>query len=546
MINFRLCWLAALAGGILFGSDFSLQAGTPKALVIMLDGTRADVVDAAATPNLHKLIAGQWQPGYHGAYADNARSLSDARPNSAPNHTAIATGVTAAKHKVFNNGQTPNGDYQHYPIFLEYLQRVQPELSTAFFYSWQESGTIKGGSDAIAYHHNSDAENNRQAAEFLKNGGDVALVYIDLPDHGGHGESFYPHSAFYLWSVVQSDRYIGNLLDAISSRPEIAREDWLIVVTADHGGYGPNHGMLGGNAHTIPFLVCSKTIKPGRIAGTPDNLDAAPTVLAHFGLHPADYPFDGTVRGNEIQPETEHALADGLLVYCDFNAESITNAVDNAEMKKTGAYVKSNVKPGKFDGALELPRGDGIAEYVELTGSEAFFADKPEFTVSMWVKMPPEQLGDALLVSNKDWRDGSLPGFALIAAKQAESAARPGIGLNLGLTGRQRVDLAQFDVEPEQWMFLAATLDANQTLQLYQGSSSGTLYFINAPAGQAELVSGMPWNIGQDGTGNYQFNYGGKLDDFALWDRALSKEELRTIFDAGRRGLALGELLNHL
>ena len=98
MINFRLCWLAALAGGILFGSDFSLQAGTPKALVIMLDGTRADVVDAAATPNLHKLIAGQWQPGYHGAYADNARSLSDARPNSAPNHTAIATGVTAAKH----------------------------------------------------------------------------------------------------------------------------------------------------------------------------------------------------------------------------------------------------------------------------------------------------------------------------------------------------------------------------------------------------------------------------------------------------------------
>ena len=36
----------------------------PKALVVMLDGCRADAVENATAPNLQKLMAGQWQPGY--------------------------------------------------------------------------------------------------------------------------------------------------------------------------------------------------------------------------------------------------------------------------------------------------------------------------------------------------------------------------------------------------------------------------------------------------------------------------------------------------
>ncbi len=540
---FNFYCLAALAGSLTFGGVLPLKAGTPKALVIMLDGTRADVFDAAVTPNIDKLIAGEWQPGYHGAYADHARAQAESIPVSGPNHAAIATGVTAAKNRVFQNDQTKDGDYEHYPIFLEYLRQARPELSTAFFYSWSESGTIRGGSDAIAYHYNDDAENNRQAVEFLKNGGDMTLLFISLPDDAGHSEGFYPHSASYLYNIAQCDRYIGNLLDAISSRSEFATEDWIIIITSDHGGYSRGHGVTDGNAHTIPFLVCSKTVEQGFLAGTPHNYDAAPTVLAHFGLNPTDYPFDGVARGCEIQPQTPHKLSDGLLVYCDFDADELTNAIAPTELKKVGSHVRSNVKPGKFDGALELPRSDGIHEYVELVGSETYFADRQEFTISMWVKMPPEQLGDALLISNKDWRDGSQPGFALIAAKQAQYASQPGIGLNLGLANQQRVDMAQFDIEPEQWMFLAVTLNANQTLQLSQGSTNGTLYFINAPADRAELISGMPWHLGQDGTGQYPFNYGGKLDDFAMWNRALSKEELKTIFESGRGGLALGDLL---
>ena len=57
------------------------------------------------------------------------------------------------------------------------------------------------------------------------------------------------------------------------------------------------------------------------------------------------------------------------------------------------------------------------------------------------------------------------------------------------------------------------------------------------------LNTGFGVNIGQDGTGAYRCPLTGDVDDFALWIRALSHEDVRKIFEAGRQGLPLGELL---
>jgi len=53
----------------------------------------------------------------------------------------------------------------------------------------------------------------------------------------------------------------------------------------------------------------------------------------------------------------------------------------------------------------------------------------------------------------------------------------------------------------------------------------------------------LPFCIGQDGTGAYRCPLNGDVDDFALWTRDLSHEDVRKIFEAGRQGLPLGELL---
>ena len=44
----------------------------PKALIIMIDGMRADAFDNIPMPNLEKLRAGKWQPGYNGAFSATA------------------------------------------------------------------------------------------------------------------------------------------------------------------------------------------------------------------------------------------------------------------------------------------------------------------------------------------------------------------------------------------------------------------------------------------------------------------------------------------
>ena len=57
------------------------------------------------------------------------------------------------------------------------------------------------------------------------------------------------------------------------------------------------------------------------------------------------------------------------------------------------------------------------------------------------------------------------------------------------------------------------------------------------------LDSGLPFYLGQDGTGRYGCTYNGFIDDFALWTRTLSHDDVKRIYEAGRKGLALGDIL---
>lgn len=80
-------------------------AGGPKVLLVMWDGCRADALVNCKVPNLGRLAAGKWQPGYNGAWSLCGEPIRDARPYSFSNHASILTGVSAAKHNVYFNYQ---------------------------------------------------------------------------------------------------------------------------------------------------------------------------------------------------------------------------------------------------------------------------------------------------------------------------------------------------------------------------------------------------------------------------------------------------------
>ena len=103
--------------------------------------------------------------------------------------------------------------------------------------------------------------------------------------------------------------------------------------------------------------------------------------------------------------------------------------------------------------------------------------------------------------------------------------------------------MGTYDVEPGQWVFYAVVRNAEGVLTVYQGRADGRFNWFCAPAPDILVKSGLPFYIGQDGTGAYPHPLSGDVDDFALWTRALSHDDVRRIYEAGRQGLPLGELL---
>ena len=568
-----------IAGSLLAGALAAFASPEPKALVIMLDGFRADVLENAVAPNMQRFVEGKWQDGYNCAWSFSAQTVPDALASSAPNHSAIALGVTTAKNKVENNGQYAKTDYAKYPSFLVRIAEAKPDAKTLFLYSWKADGglcpsskvefrwsreTASGQGLKDGTMRTCDRANGIELEKRLASAAapDATLFFIDCPDWGGHGHltgdgtGFYPYSTAYLGTINEADAIIGRCLNAIARRPTFKDEDWLVIITSDHGGYSTTHGLKGGHATAIPLIVSSRHVKHGRIPGTPHNYDVAPTVLAHFGIDFSGFDLDGKVVGGETVIDSVRSLADGLAVYlpCDGKKpETTVNHAGNpcgtalsaaaAAAEIQGDATFSGAKGGYFEGCLTIaPDTNGVGG-VRLKGSEALqFENGADFALTMWVKMAAPQKGDALIFGNKNWRSGGNPGIALCASKCTEKVKIPGVVFN-SVAADGRTDIGTYDIEYGKWVFYAVTRGADGVLRLYQGGSDGRLYSISGNTEGIKFATGLPFYIGQDGTGRYGRTFAGQIDDFALWTRTLSHDDIRRIYESARKGFSIGDLL---
>lgn len=516
-----------------------------KALVVMLDGCRADAVENAVAPNLRALMDGRWQQGYKCAWSLTGNTILDAPTMSAPNHLAIATGVTGAK--TGQRGNDPNKcDHAKWPSWLVRLVRHDKGKKALFVYSWKWDESISPDPN-VKFVHGTDAANATAMPKILSapDAPDAVMWYIDWPDHGGHGFGYYPYTASYLNTVHLSDKAIGDALRAIASRPTFTSEDWLVVVVADHGGYARGHGLMNGHATTIPFVVCGRNVAAGRIAGTPHNHCVAATALAHFGVDTSGMGLDGDAVGGEDPDETpQRALKDALAVYLPFEGDVVANLAADTVSPVVSGSASIAAKGGFVGGALRVaPCTNGVS-FVRLDGSEHLeFENGGDFAIAAWVRMDAAQNGDPVIVANKDWKNGRNPGILVTASRKVKGAKDSGVCFNAGIKGGGRFDLGPFDVERGKWTFYAVTRDRHGSVRFYQGGQDGWLYWLSENAKEIDAATGSPFCIGQDVTGVYSCGFDGFVDDFALWTRTLSHDDVRRIYEAGRKGVPLGDML---
>lgn len=249
-----------------------------KSLVIGLDGASISVMDTTELPAIESVrTAGM-------TAVSNLFANPMAPTVSGPGWSSIATGAWPDKHQVVDNSFTGN-NLEQFTNFQDRLEHNDPATSTLVAGTWGPIPEIifNSGTD-LNISAGSDNNTTAKAVDYLKNGNpDSTFVHLDDVDGAGHNSG--SSSANYQAQLKVTDAKVGEILAAVKARPSYAGEEWLIVITADHG-----HTPTGGHGGSTQLERQSFVIAQG--AGIPANstredvkvTDIAPTVLNHQGV----------------------------------------------------------------------------------------------------------------------------------------------------------------------------------------------------------------------------------------------------------------------
>ncbi|SEH35804.1 alkaline phosphatase family protein [Chryseobacterium culicis] len=213
-----------------------LGAQTKKVLFIGIDGCRADVMMSTPTPNIQNLIT---QSIY------SIDGLCAATTWSGNGWSTMLTGVWHTKHNVQDNNFTsPN--YVNYPDFLTRAETYNPALRTISLAHWSPINDKIIKTADVKTNLSTDLAVKNAAVNALQNDNpDILFVDFDDVDHAGHSYGFSSTVSQYVNSIKTTDTYIGEIVAAMKNRPSYSNEDWLVVLTTDHGAIESSHG--GGN-----------------------------------------------------------------------------------------------------------------------------------------------------------------------------------------------------------------------------------------------------------------------------------------------------------
>ncbi len=329
------------------------QAEKPpkKAVFIILDGIPADVLERVDTPTLDAIAA---EGGYTRAYVGGDKGTYNETPTiSAPGYMDLITGAWAHKHNVWDNA--PDSTNYNFWNLFHIAENADTALHTAIFSTWLDNRTVLIGEgkpgagdfrlnyafdgfelDTLRFPHDEDSGYILQIDEMVAaeagnyiaaNGPDLSWVYLQFTDdmghHHGDSEPFYD-------AVRKADNQVKRIWEAVQKRQALG-EDWLIVITTDHGRdpeTGKNHGGQSDRERTTWIVTNAKDLNSRFTNYDPAVVDIAPSILRHMGIQPPEaiaaemdgVPFTGdlsvhnlqaTLNGNTLHATWDAAREDG-------------------------------------------------------------------------------------------------------------------------------------------------------------------------------------------------------------------------------------------
>lgn len=230
-----------------------------KAIVIGYDGCRADalsLLDTEGKGGISYLLENGATARISYCGGKNYPAINTQATSTAPGWASILTGEWADVHGITDNGIEKSNDTL---TLLTTLVESKNADSSAFYVSW--NGHF-GGEDTTYIQEKNYIEQKSLNVKFLDADDDAGTLtntlsdvksadcsdfiftILEHTDHVGHDTGFSINNPEYSSAFAAAEVDGRAIIDAIESRDTYASEDWLIVITSDHGGYNTGHGFV--------------------------------------------------------------------------------------------------------------------------------------------------------------------------------------------------------------------------------------------------------------------------------------------------------------
>lgn len=298
-----------LLGVLLAGVSVAQAQSAKKTVFIIVDGIPADVIEKVNTPYLDQIAK---VGGYTRAYVGGeAGGYSETPTISAVGYNSLLTGTWVNKHNVKGN-DIVDPNYHYWSIF-RLLEEQYPDKKTAIFSTWLDNrtkligeGLAATGNIQLDYHfdgfeldtvrfphdearafiHNIDELVTDEAARYLrKEAPDLSWVYLEYTDDMGHK---YGDSPQMYQAVEIADDQVGRIWKAVQYREQNFPEDWLILITTDHGRdqeTGKHHGGQTDRERTTWITTNAQDLNQYFHEEQPGMVDIMPTIARYMNIN---------------------------------------------------------------------------------------------------------------------------------------------------------------------------------------------------------------------------------------------------------------------
>ncbi len=239
-----------------FRSELPEGKTEKKAIIIGFDGCRADVLTQVQQENSAVNTLLQDGASINLLYCGgvNYPEINTQDTSTAPGWCSILTGVWADKHGITGNDITKSMDTK---TLMTTLAEEKVIDSASFITKWAGHFSRKNATYLLEKEYCEEnnlgvsfnkCKNNEASHQFVleevkkENCADFVFVIYEHTDSTGHGKGFTINNPKYQQAFKDSDACAFETLEAIKARETYETEDWLIIITSDHGGIETNHG----------------------------------------------------------------------------------------------------------------------------------------------------------------------------------------------------------------------------------------------------------------------------------------------------------------